>query len=659
MKPQSPTHVQISLAAAMTLGLVRGKFWRDAKLTCINLLLIYDDGCKANCSYCGLAREREDSDSFIRVNWPTYPLQTIIDAMKTCKDAHRVCISMITHRDAVRDTITIADNIRSQVNTPISGLIAPTLVNKGDLIAMKDAGIDKIGIAFDAATPAIFNQFRGEEVRGPHRWQRYWECFKDAVDVFGRGMVGSHFIVGLGETEEEMVRAFQQVRNLGGVNHLFSFYPESGTALANEVPPPIDQYRRIQLAAELIDRGISDYLHFKFDPHTGRIVNFGVSQADLDQMIDQGQAFMTRGCTGEDGCVACNRPFANSAPGPSLRNYPFSPDSEDIELIRQQMTGSWIDPMPVIPAGQSPRGIRKNPRKNNRIYFFAPTIKHFETDEFKNSREPFFVPVSITGELCALNCKYCEGVLLKGMYTARNAEALIELATMLKQNGGHGILLSGGCDTEGIVPLAPFAAALRRVKNEIGLATAVHTKLMDEPLARALAQAELDVLMIDVVGSDETMEEIYNLRGKTVAHVEQTIELAQRYQLPLSPHVVIGAHGGEIRGEARALAMLRGKKMHSLVLVLLMPLGREMGPVAVPDLTQIEALFHRARTMFPDIPLMLGCARPLGKLQRQLDSLALRAGFDGITYPSEGTVAEAENLGLRPIFSEYCCALVR
>lgn len=643
----------------MTLGLTRGRFWRDAKLTCINLLLIYDDGCKANCAYCGLARERESSESFIRVNWPTYPLQTIIDAMKTCKDAHRVCISMITHRKAVEDTIEIARTIRSQVDTPISGLIAPTLVKKEDLVAIKEAGVDKIGIAFDAATNEVFGQYRGEEVRGPHRWQRYWECFAEAVEVFGAGMVGSHFIVGLGETEEEMVRAFQQVRNLGGVNHLFSFYPESGTKMENDVPPPIDQYRRMQLAAEIIDRGISDYVHFRFDPTSGKVVNFGISPEDLERLIGEGSAFMTRGCTGHDGKVACNRPFANSAPGPSLRNYPFQPDEDDLKLIREQMTGSWIDPMPIIPAGRTPAGIRKNPRKRSQVYFFAPTIKHFETDEFKNSQEPFFVPVSITGELCALNCKYCEGTLLKGMYTAKTPQALVELARVLKGGGGQGLLLSGGCDLNGIVPLGPYVPALKRLKNELGMATAVHTKLLDEPLARALSQAELDVVMIDVVGSDETMEEIYNLRGKSTEDVRNTIELALKYRLPLSPHVVIGAHGGELRGEFRALQMLRGARMHSLVLVLLMPLSRQMDPVATPDMLQVETIFRRARAMFPDVPLMLGCARPLGKIQRELDSMALRAGFDGITYPSEGTVSEALQMGLRPVFSEYCCALVR
>ncbi|OPZ22948.1 MAG: hypothetical protein BWZ10_00137 [candidate division BRC1 bacterium ADurb.BinA364] len=72
----------------------------------------------------------------------------------------------------------------------------------------------------------------------------------------------------------------------------------------------------------------------------------------------------------------------------------------------------------------------------------------------------------------------------------------------------------------------------------------------------------------------------------------------------------------------------------------------------------LERYFRQARRSFPDAPLLLGCARPMGKLQREIDSLALRAGFDGIAYPAEGTVEEARAMNLRPLFSEYCCAMM-
>jgi biotin synthase len=80
--PRSPGHMRMSLAAAMTLGYQPGLFYRDARLYCINLLLTYPEGCRARCAYCGLSAERPGTGlgkSFIRVQWPTFPLDDIIE----------------------------------------------------------------------------------------------------------------------------------------------------------------------------------------------------------------------------------------------------------------------------------------------------------------------------------------------------------------------------------------------------------------------------------------------------------------------------------------------------------------------------------------------------------------------------------------------------
>ena len=48
----------MSSAAATTLALKAGRFYRNAKLHCLNLLLTYDDGCLGRCAYCGLSGAR-------------------------------------------------------------------------------------------------------------------------------------------------------------------------------------------------------------------------------------------------------------------------------------------------------------------------------------------------------------------------------------------------------------------------------------------------------------------------------------------------------------------------------------------------------------------------------------------------------------------------
>ncbi|WEU40188.1 MAG: radical SAM protein [Candidatus Odinarchaeum yellowstonii] len=336
---ESPDYVRTSLAAAMTLKLIPGRFYRDAKLYCINLLLTYPEGCAANCAYCGLSRERGGrwvQNSFIRVDWPTYPLNEIIDRMEEYKqDIRRVCVSMITRPKAVADTIQIVKRIRERLDTPISALITPTVMSKRNLEELKQAGCDHIGVAVDAARPDLFDKYRGSGVKGPHKWDKYWEIVKQAVEVYGDA-VGVHLIVGLGETEKEMIETIQHAQNIGASTHLFSFYPEENSQMSNHQPPPIEQYRRIQLARYLINEKIKTIEDMEFTPD-GRLESINISVEEFDKIVESGIPFMTSGCPGVDGQVACNRPYANEKPGKLIRNYPFKPLKSDIKIIRKQL----------------------------------------------------------------------------------------------------------------------------------------------------------------------------------------------------------------------------------------------------------------------------------------------------------------------------------
>ena len=187
----------------------------------LNLLLHYEEGCSGRCHFCGLSRSRQKSpkgNTFIRVDWPLYSLEEIVARSKTKDQIHRVCISMITHPKALEDTLYVIREFKRETTLFISVLITPTLIReKSALEAMKAAGADRVGIAIDAATPELFDQLRGKGVGGPHRWDHYWDVVKMSVDVFGKYYVGIHLIVGLGETEKEMVEAIQIGQDLGAL----------------------------------------------------------------------------------------------------------------------------------------------------------------------------------------------------------------------------------------------------------------------------------------------------------------------------------------------------------------------------------------------------------------------------------------------------------
>jgi len=338
----SPETVRLSIAAAMTLGFRPGKFFRNARLGCINLLMEYDNGCSANCLYCGQARETsEDPEcrSLIRVQWPSYPLSEVIEAIERAAEKanfiQRVCVSSLTSSAAPDDLVKIVKEVRTGTGLKVSTLITPTSFKKTDFESIKSAGAENITIAVDTATPKLFEQLRGKGARGPHRWKRYIHGIEEAVGVMGSGHggVGVHLIIGLGETEDEAVRFIQTCYNMGARVHLFSFYPEKGTVMEDGPQPPIEHYRRVQLARYLIDRGISRYEDMRFE--SGRLLDFGLPETEVLSVIRKGTAFMTTGCPG------CNRPYANETPTQAmeglLRNYPFPLNAQDIQIVEEQM----------------------------------------------------------------------------------------------------------------------------------------------------------------------------------------------------------------------------------------------------------------------------------------------------------------------------------
>ena len=343
---ESPEYVRTSLAAGMTMGKIPGKFYRDAKLYCINILLTYDEGCHAKCAYCGLSGTRETEtdwadSSFIRVDWPIFSIEEIKTALTdgTCPHVERVCISMITLGNAREDCISVVSKLKDVIPR-ISVLITPTIINKDWLIRVHEAGADKVGIAVDAATEEIFEKVRGKDVKGPHKWSKYWQTVEESVEVFGPENTGIHLIVGIGETEKEMLETIQRAQDLGARTHLFSFFPEEGSVMEDHPQPPLGSYRRVQLARYIINYDIGSYRDMKFN-ELEQLTDFGLTPKEYERVLNIGEAFMTSGCKGETIDNACNRPMGNCTPFQASvghwRNFPIVPEEEDMKRLREQL----------------------------------------------------------------------------------------------------------------------------------------------------------------------------------------------------------------------------------------------------------------------------------------------------------------------------------
>jgi len=296
-------------------------------------------------------------------------------------------------------------------------------------------------------------------------------------------------------------------------------------------------------------------------------------------------------------------------------------------------------------------------RRRREAWFYAPGFKHYEVLGLRS--DPWSFPaISITGARCALNCEHCRGLILRHMIPATTPRQLYERCLEVYERGGRGVLISGGSTAEGAVPLKPFISAVARAKRELGLTIVVHTGLVDEELARGLAEAKVDAALMDVIGDEQTIRQVYHLDAAP-RDFEESMERLRLHGVPFVPHVLVGLHYGELRGELRALEMISRHGPSAVVIIALIPLpGTPMASLSSPPPSLVARVLASARLLMPEVPVALGCARPKGRHRVELDRLALFAEVDAIAFPTRAAVEEARRLGLSVKLRPTCCAQV-
>jgi uncharacterized radical SAM superfamily protein len=292
-----------------------------------------------------------------------------------------------------------------------------------------------------------------------------------------------------------------------------------------------------------------------------------------------------------------------------------------------------------------------------KIRFYAPSFIHYRTSHFHSSPTAF-PTISITGSSCALKCKHCGGKVLNTMISAPTPEELINVCLSLKEKGALGCLVSGGCLPDGSIPFDKFIDAIAKVKQDTGLTVIVHTGVIDVSTATRLRKAGVDAALIDVIGSDETICEIFQLNVK-VDDYRSSLEALRKAGIPTVPHVLVGLHYGKIKGEFQVLKIISEYAPSAVIVIALMPIhGTPMEKVNPPTPEDIAKVLVTARLMMPRIPVALGCMRPKGDHRIRTDALAVEAGVNAIAFPTEEAIHLAESIGLEITFSSLCCSQV-
>ncbi|MFX1570316.1 MAG: radical SAM protein [Promethearchaeota archaeon] len=308
--------IRVSVGSASVLGLGKIAKFKDPPTTCY--IMTYKDGhCIANCGFCPQARSSNSPEEMLsRVNWPIYVFQDFLSRLKYLKSSKkfkRICIQTLNYPENFTDLIEIVTQIKHNTDIPISVAIPP--MSKEKLKKLNTIGVERAGIALDGATPKVFDKVKGTDVNGPYRWDQHIEKLIEALTIFSEGFVSTHIIIGIGETEKEVIERIFELNRLKILVSLFAFTPIKGTRFESRHQPPLLSFRKLQLGRYLVVNEDKELKDFTFNMK-GNIINFNINKRELQNIVYNTDAFLTSGCPG------CNRPYYTSKPSGPIYNYP-------------------------------------------------------------------------------------------------------------------------------------------------------------------------------------------------------------------------------------------------------------------------------------------------------------------------------------------------
>jgi len=312
------TPIRVSLGTAIALGLAEAR----AEVLPTTAYLMVGERCVHDCAFCAQARtSTARTDALSRVTWPSFAETVVLDALAPAVASgriRRVCFQATVGPGIIAEVVRLAGMVRAIAEVPVSTSARPESL--ADLDALLTAGVERVGLSLDAASPAVYRAVKGGDLEAA------WDLLATASRRYP-GRIATHLIVGLGESEQEMVSAIRRAHDLGVTVGLFAFTPVRGTALEHRSPPDLAHYRRMQAARHLIVAGAC---HLGCDGHrfdgAGRLVSFGPGEDELRGLLADGTAFRT------SGCPDCNRPYYNERPGGVIYNYARPLTEEEIEL---------------------------------------------------------------------------------------------------------------------------------------------------------------------------------------------------------------------------------------------------------------------------------------------------------------------------------------
>ena len=286
------------------LGMVSGKFPYQE-----TAYFMLDGKCVFDCAFCTHARSaRSDRKYLSRIVWKEIDIDSARERLKKSGDIKRVCLQVVSYKGYFDDTIRAIEAFKFK---PVS--VSVRALSVEEVREYFKSGADMVGISIDVVSPKLHEKIRGGKL----------EDVLDLLDKTSREFpkrVTTHIIVGMGETDEELIKTMSWLSQRDITIALFAFTPLKGTKMENAKKPPLDRYRKIQLSRWLLQNKLASLEDFVFDDD-GNLLDIKVDYKKYDYK----RAFLT------SGCPNCTRPYYNESPARELYNIHDESLLKDLE----------------------------------------------------------------------------------------------------------------------------------------------------------------------------------------------------------------------------------------------------------------------------------------------------------------------------------------
>ena len=163
----------------------------------------------------------------------------------------------LSSNDVADEMIFLVRKIREKVDPSIPIGASTRIPSESAMKQLYAAGASEIRLNIE-----VPNQILSKELMPNKSLEEIYQCIDVACRIFGRGKVSSNIVLGLGESDQDVIDAVRCLAEIGAIATLYPFDPfDSSNLISNEfIRPKADRLYRLAVAHKKI---LDEY---KLDP---------------------------------------------------------------------------------------------------------------------------------------------------------------------------------------------------------------------------------------------------------------------------------------------------------------------------------------------------------------------------------------------------------